>query len=91
MKIKEKKIPCVFYLYLHSKLFEKTKGEDIKINEAIKYMFQWSIPKSIRYLILKEMERLDLLKITNKYSIELKRPTFDLEEVGKYYCELSIY
>jgi hypothetical protein len=88
---KEKDIPHVFYLYLHSKIFEKSKGEDIKINEVISYMFQWSIPKQLRYLIIKEMEKLDLLKVTNKYMIELNKPQFNEEDIGKYYCELSIF
>jgi hypothetical protein len=87
----EKKIPHVFYLYLHSKIFEKSRGEDIKINEVISYMFQWSIPKQLRYLIIKEMERLDLLKITNKYMIELSKPKFNEDEIGKYYCEMSLF
>jgi hypothetical protein len=87
----EKKIPCVFYLYLHSKIFEKSRGGDIKINEVISYMFQWSIPSNIRYLILKEMERLGLLKIKDKYIIELNRPKFNIEEVNKYYHKLNIF
>ena len=88
---KEKKIPCVFYLYLHSKIFEKSRGEDIKLNEVISYLFEWHIPKQIRYLIIKEMEILGLLKINNKYFIELNKPTFNIEEVNKYYGKLSIF
>jgi len=91
MKKKEDKIPYVFYLYLHSKIFEKSKGEDMKLNEVISYMFQWSIPKQLRYLILKEMEKLNLLKITNKYNVELNKPTFSEEDIGKYYIKLNIY
>lgn len=88
---KEKEIPCVFYLYLHSKIFEKTRGEDIKLNEVISYMFQWSIPKQIRYLILKEMERLELIKIRDKYVVELNKPKFNIEDVNKFYHKLGIF
>lgn len=88
---KESKIPCVFYLYLHSKIFEKTHGEDIEMNEVINYMFQWSIPKQIRYLILKEMERLKLIKIKNRFYIELNKPDFNLNDVNKYYQKLGIF
>lgn len=88
---KEEKIPCVFYLYLHSKIFEKSRGEDIKLNEVISYLFEWHIPKQIRYLIIKEMERLKLLKINERYIIELNRPDFNIEETNKYYFKMGIF
>jgi hypothetical protein len=88
---KEQKIPCVFYLYLHSKIFEKSKGEDIKLNEVISYLFEWHIPKQIRYLIIKEMERLKLLKINERYLIELNKPQFNIEETSKYYSQMGLF
>ena len=91
MKNRSDKIPKVFYLYLHSKIFEKSRGEDIQINEVVSYMFQWSIPKQIRYLILKEMELMGLLKIKGKYTIKLNKPRFNLEKTNKYYHKLNIF
>ena len=88
---KKEEIPKVFYLYLHSMIFEKSKGEDIPINEVVSYMFQWSIPKQIRYLILKEMELMGLLKIKGRYTLELNRPKFNINEVNKYYQKLSVF
>ena len=85
------KVPKVFYLYLHSKIFEKSRGEDISVNEVVSYMFQWSIPKQIRYLIIKEMETMGLLKIKGRYTIELNKPRFNLEKTNKYYHRLKVF
>lgn len=85
-----KKIPCVFYLYLHSKLFERARGYPLPYKEAKSYLFQWKIPRKLRPLILKELEILGLV-IKIKDMIEIERPKFKEEDCNGYYQELGIF
>lgn len=88
---KEERIPCVLYLYLHYKIYEKTNGEcEISVKEASSYLHHWRIPKSLRYLILKEMEKLKLLEIKGKHNLKLKRPSFDVGTNYTYAKALKI-
>lgn len=90
MKKEEKEIPNILYLYIHSKIFEKTKGQDYPTKEVISYLFEWHIPKQLRYLFLKECEKLGLVKL-KKDIIEINKPIFKLEEANRYYEELGIW
>ena len=87
----EVKIPYIFYLYLHSKLWEMIKGEIVSEKDLKKMLFQWKIPKNIRPLILKEMALLGLLKEEGRYFIKLKKPTFNEDKVNEYYTLLKIF
>ncbi len=87
----DEKIPYIFYLYLHSKLWEMTKGEIVSEKDLKTMLFQWKIPKTIRPLILKEMELLGLIKEEGRRLIKLNRPTFNEDEVNKYYELLNIF
>ncbi len=87
----DEKIPYIFYLYLHSKLWEMTKGEIISEKDLKTMLFQWKIPKTIRPLIVKEMELLGLLKEEGRRLIKLNRPTFNEDKVNEYYELLNIF
>ena len=82
-------IPCLFYLYIHSKMFEKTKGRETSTKDLQTYLFQWKIPKQLRFLILKELEILKLLEI-KRYTTEIKVPHFNIDEYYKYHEALGI-
>lgn len=85
------KIPYIFYLYLHSKLWEMTKGEVVSEKDLKIMLFQWKIPKNIRPLIVKEMELLGLIKEEGRFSIRLNRPIFNEEKINEYYKLLNIF
>jgi hypothetical protein len=85
------KIHCIFYLYLHSKLYEGMPSKEVSIKEMKKWLFQWKIPKKIRPLILKELEVLGLIKINGRYFVEMNKPEFDEEKLNKYYEKMGLY
>lgn len=55
----------IIYLYFHSKIL-KWKGKEMSEKEFKSCFFQWRIPKNLRYLIMKEMEKIGLIEIKNK-------------------------
>ena len=89
--MKEKEIPHIFYLYLHSKLYERSLTREASIKDIKKFLFQWKIPKKLRTLIIKEMEILGLLTIDNRYYIQFNKPKFNEDDCNKYYEELGIF
>ena len=54
-------------------------------------MFEWKIPKRLRYLILKELELLGLIKLNGRRRTNIKEPIFDEEDLNEYYEELDVY
>jgi hypothetical protein len=55
----------IIYLYFHSKIL-KWKGKEISERDFRSSFFQWRIPKNLRYLVAKEMEKMGLIKMKNK-------------------------
>ncbi len=91
MKKQEVEIPHIYYLYLHSKIWEMTRGNSIPEKELKKYLFQWKIPEKIRVLIIKELIILGLLKKEKKYVLKIERPKFNEESLNEYYHKLGIF
>ncbi len=58
------KIP-ILYLYLHSRILN-WKGLVMTEKEFQTCFFQWRIPKDLRPILMKEMEKYGLLKIEKK-------------------------
>lgn len=85
MKRGNNKIPCVFYLYLHTKIAGRSINGRISIKEAVSYLHEWRIPKEIRIAMIKEMETMELLKRIDRSCMEVKKPTIDLENINKIY------
>lgn len=88
---KEGKIPHIYYLYLHSKIWEMAQGRLIKEKDLKQYLFQWKIPKKMKILIIKELIILGLLEKEEKYLLRITRPSFSIENLNKYYQELKIF
>lgn len=88
---KEVKIPHIYYLYLHSKIWEMSQGRIIPEKELKKFLFQWKIPEKMRVLIIKELILLGLLENEKKYFIKIHRPDFNIDNLNKYYQELKIF
>lgn len=84
-------IPCLIYLYLHSKIWEMSQGRIIKEKSLRKYLFQWKIPEKMRALVIKEMIMLGLLKKEGKSEIRINRPEFSLEDLNNYYHKLGFF
>lgn len=51
----------------------------------------YRIPNCLKPLILKEMEKLNLIRKVNGRMIEFLSSEFNIEGIGKYYMELEIY
>lgn len=91
MKEKEVTIPHIYYLYLHSKIWEMAQGKEIQEKELKKYLFQWKIPEKMKILIIKELILLGLLEKEKKYILKINKPTFNIDELNKYYQLLKIF
>jgi len=78
-------IPCIFYFYIHCKLKEKYKaGAIITVKEATDFLFEWRIPNKIRYIIVRELEKLKLLERINKKTLRIEQSDFDLDDVREF-------
>jgi hypothetical protein len=60
----------IIYLYFHSKILN-WKGKRVSDKEFKSCLFQWRIPKNLRDPIMREMEKLGLIK-TEKRQVELQ-------------------
>lgn len=88
--MKDKKIPNILYLFLHSRIFYKF-GEETNKKEATRYLFEWRIPSKLRPLILKEMIMLGLVEDLDRKTIKITRPEFNEEDCNHYYETLKIF
>ncbi len=85
-------IPCIFYFYIHYKLKEKYRVATVlSTKEAMKFLFEWRIPKELRPVIIKELEILNLIERVNKKTIKINDSTFKIEDVRKFYEAVGIY
>lgn len=84
-------IPCILYLYIHKRIYERFQNKKPKVSEIKSFMFEWRIPKKLRYLILKELEILGLIRLNGRRRAELKEPIIDEEELNEYYEELDVF
>ena len=85
------KIPCLFYYYLHSKIWEMASGSLISERDLKKYLFQWRIPEKMKILIIKELILLGLLEKEQRYILKINRPKFDEKDLNKYYELFGIF
>ena len=85
------KIPCVYYYYLHYKLKEVTKNNCMSLKDTKVNMFLWRIPSSLRTLILKEMEKLNLIKIEDNKMVVFLDSDFDINMLGRYFKEMGLF
>ena len=74
------KIPCVFYFYFHSVLKDKAIGGIIPKKEARSWLYQWRIPNELRPIILKELEKLGLIKSMDKHIYKIEESNFDFSK-----------
>lgn len=85
----KEEIPCIFYLYLASKLKEITKGYSTT-KQLKELLFHWRVPRPMRCLIIRELELLNLIKIDNDI-VKFKDTYFSEEKLSKYYQKLKIF
>lgn len=86
----KERIPCIFYLYIHTKLAERSTNSSLTYKEAVSYLHEWRIPKHIRIIIIKELELLGLIKRINRDFIELKRPDINLDNISELYSLVGL-
>jgi hypothetical protein len=75
----------ILHLYFHSKILN-WKGREMTEKEFLLSFFQWRIPKTLRYLVMREMEQASLIKIEKKKPmniIHLNNYYFDEEKFKK--------
>lgn len=87
----KKEIPCIFYLYVHSKMYSWASKIEVSKKDLRNYLFQWKIPRKLRPLIIKEMELMGLIKSTTKHKVEFVKPQFNEEDCNKYYELLKLF
>lgn len=71
----------IIYLYFHSKILN-WKGKEMVEKEFLSSFFQWRIPKTLRYVIMKEMEKIGLLRI-EKRIVYMNNYYFDENKMKK--------
>jgi hypothetical protein len=86
-----KEIPYVYYLYLHSKIWDMSKGQIISEKDLKKYLYQWKIPEKLRPLIIKELILMKLISQEKQYFLRIERPEFKEEEINRYYELLGFF
>jgi len=84
------KIPKVFYLYIHSKLYDRNKRRQIKRSDLLTYVSSWGIPKKIRPLIIKELEVLELIKYKHQIFF-INKPLLNDNNINTFYDALGMY
>ena len=85
MVTKGNKIPCIFYLYIHSKIKEKCRGGKIKEKEATNYLHEWRIPREIRIAMIKELETMGLLEKMDKGYMKVNPCPIEITNINKIY------
>jgi len=69
--VKKENDPCV-YLWLQKKLLELTNIEkELRYHDAKTYLSYVRIPKSLYPIIMKELERLELIEKVNRWKIKV--------------------
>ena len=92
IKIKScEEIPYTLYLYLHSKLYGVFSRKEVNIKEIKKYLRMWRIPRKLRPLIFRELELMNLIKITKRRKAIINKPSFNDESYNYYYKKLGVF
>lgn len=82
----------LIYLLIHKRLHEKFKEEEIKLEELFKVICKvHGINKQYRYLVLKELEEMKLVKRINSNYIKTLPPLINLDESSKLYQSIGMY
>jgi len=88
---KTKVIPCIIYFYIHHKLSEKYGEEKVSVKKIKSFLFEWRFLRSIRPIIIKEMEMLGLIELSGRRNMIIKKSNFRIEDLRRYYEEVGIY
>ena len=86
----DKKIPCVYYLYIHKKLKERSTADLMSIRDAVGYLAEWRLPKELRIAILKELEMMQLISKEDRNYIRINYSSIDISTVNKIYDLVGI-
>ena len=79
-----------WYIYIHSKLKERSNNNLLNLNEAKSILFEWRVPKNLRSVIIKELEQLELIEKIDKQTIKLKPCKHSIEDLTKIYIHVGI-
>jgi len=90
-EISKEPIPHIFYLYLHSKLYDGMLTKEVSIKELKEKLFQWKLPRKIRPLIIKELEMLGLIKKKGRFDVIMTKPEFTEDNLNGYYESLGFF
>jgi len=84
----------IFYLCVHKRLFEKVglSGNMLKDDFYILLGEIYHIPKVVRVIILKEMEKLNMIEVVEKDFIKVNPIIIDPEEnINKFYEAIGLF
>jgi hypothetical protein len=79
-----------WYIYIHSKLRERSSNNLLDLNEAKSFLFEWRVPKNLRSVIIKELEQLELIEFIDRSTIKLKPCKNSIEDLTKVYINVGI-
>ena len=85
---------CIFYLCVHKRIYEKVGLSGNMIKEDFYKMLGeiYHIPKVLRIIILKEMEKMKMCELIDKQYIKVNPLIIDPEEnPNKFYQELGLF
>lgn len=84
----------IFYLCVHKRIFEKVGLSGTMLKEDFYIMLGeiYHIPKVIRIIVLKEMEKLRMVEIVDKDFIKVNPLIIDPEEnISKFYEKIGLF
>jgi hypothetical protein len=87
---KENEFKGYWYLYIHSKLKERSINNTISICEAKNFLFEWRLPKWLRVVVIKELENLELIEIENRHTIKFNDSKVDLDDISYIFNNVGL-
>jgi hypothetical protein len=78
-----------WYVYIHSKLKERSNNNYLRLDEAKSFLFEWRVPKELRIVILKELEQLELIEIEKEF-IKLNNCKTKIDNINRVYSKVGI-
>lgn len=80
-----------WYFYIHSKLKERSINNQLNLNEAKSFLFEWRVPKWLRPVVLKEMENMELIKLENRNTIIFNKCDIDIDNISNIFNNVGLF
>jgi hypothetical protein len=88
--LKQSNFKGYWYIYIHSKLKERSINNELPICEVKSFLFEWRVPKNLRIVIIKELEQLGLIEIQNRNNVKFNNSNIDLDNLSNIFETVGI-